>query len=115
MKVRVFHNVQRDEDGRRAGFDGYQADHGVNLVFEYDWPESDTDTALNRAFYLFNVGENDVATAYRARRLRSLSVGDVVAVGDAWFACDRAGWSPVNPPQVVNRPEPGSTPYVAER
>jgi hypothetical protein len=35
------------------------------------------------------------ALDYRARRNRSLSVGDVVVVGEQAFACDRVGWSPI--------------------
>lgn len=37
----------------------------------------------------------DWAQKYRKEHHRSLSVGDVVVIGEQAFCCDRAGWSPV--------------------
>lgn len=36
----------------------------------------------------------DWAIAYRANRHRSLSVGDVVVIGEQAWACDRLDWTP---------------------
>ena len=36
-----------------------------------------------------------LAQAYRERKLRSLSVGDVVRVGNRWFTVASAGWTEV--------------------
>lgn len=49
--------------------------------------------ALNHAFEEFNIGEGHLAQAYRARRLRSLSVGDVVMIDGRIYSCESAGWS----------------------
>lgn len=51
---------------------------------------------LEQLFEEFNVGEtSQVARAYRAKGLRSLSVGDVIVLDDevAWL-CGKAGWEP---------------------
>jgi hypothetical protein len=38
----------------------------------------------------------DWAIDYRANGHRSLSVGDVVVIGEQAYACDRAGWTAVS-------------------
>lgn len=52
---------------------------------------------LNQAFHELNVDEpaEDWAKSYRAERNRSLSVGDVVVVGELAYACQSVGWKPV--------------------
>lgn len=39
--------------------------------------------------------ESALAKQYRAKQLRSLSVGDVVAIGEMAFACESAGWEKI--------------------
>ena len=54
-------------------------------------------------------GQNLVtASQYRALRLRSLSVGDIVCVGRDLFACDRFGWKhlPIAPGMLRIWPSP---------
>jgi hypothetical protein len=83
-------------------FQPYEAGDVMHLAFEYSlpyrsgWDESDGDAAdlavCNEAFEWFNVGENDVATRYRAAGNRSLSVGDVVVIDGRAYGCGRVGW-----------------------
>jgi len=42
-----------------------------------------------------DAGGADLSRRYYERELRSLSVGDVVAVGEAGLAVGRVGWTPV--------------------
>lgn len=52
---------------------------------------------LDEAFQAFNVGTDadSVVARYRAAGNRSLSVGDVVQIGEYKFRCDRIGWTDV--------------------
>ncbi len=94
--VTVYHNISRDASfGLNATFSaasgkGYQArSHELVKVFEFDaaaLPGAENPDAVYRAFnvgddpgYASSAAEFDLAVAYRARDLRSLSVGDVVA------------------------------------
>lgn len=96
MKVTIYHNVDRDSSlglnqrlvrtTRSPGFrkKAEPKSHALVKVFEYEVDEfTRHQDELNRAFELFNIGKGSVSQAYRARRLRSLSVGDVVAFGPA--------------------------------
>lgn len=122
MRVKIFHNVQEacmrcgfpvrpdgpdrwrhltpdaDHealDTRPVGYDGYTPGHRMILVFETGAPDGeDPHATAERMFEMFNVGTCDTARAYRARNLRSLSVGDVVAVGDVRLAVARMGFTP---------------------
>jgi hypothetical protein len=85
-----------------AGFDGYQPGHAMVRVFETEVAGGeDPFKVAERMFEAFNIGNEypdhpdyDLACQYRARRLRSLSVGDVVAVGEAPLVVGRIGWKP---------------------
>jgi len=92
MLVRIYHNAARDPEGRNLGFFGYDPEHPMVLVFAYVSPETDSGKAIEQAFHTFNVGENMLATAYRQRKLRSLSVGDIVACDDTYYSCESLGW-----------------------
>lgn len=77
--------------------DSYDPTQTYELVYSYDTTRYDDDAdmaLLNVAWEEFNVDDpGSLGQAYRARRLRSLSVGDIVEVnGRAWM-CDRFGWS----------------------
>lgn len=104
MRVTIFHNEARDALGRPLGIlDGYQPGHPMREVFTYDAGEpAPLDQIAETAFMLFNVGDDPTfgtpdptAVAYRARNLRSLSVGDVVVIAGRAVACASHGWTPV--------------------
>ena len=88
-----------------ANFDGYKPGHPLVRVFEaeVEMPHGiDPQRVADWMFEAFNAPEEylqgklrDLAEAYRARQLRSLSVGDVVAVGEIPLACVSRGWEPV--------------------
>jgi hypothetical protein len=61
------------------------------------------DAILNLAFEAFNIGETGVAADYRARRLRSLSVGDVVEIDGRQYRCASLGWTRVPNEVRANR------------
>jgi hypothetical protein len=104
MRVTVYHNVARDSGGRRVNFDGYQQGHPLVPVFTYDIDLLGGGLAERRriaeaAFEAFNADpemlqgkQRQLAASYRERRLRSLSVGDVVRVGGIALACAPVGF-----------------------
>ncbi|MGL5824992.1 MAG: hypothetical protein ACRCYU_09275 [Nocardioides sp.] len=108
MKVTVLHNVARDGFGRPRGYDGYQPDHQLANVFDYETDLVAPLAVAEQAFHLFNVGDDPhfgtphpTAIAYRANQLRSLSVGDVLLLEDGAhgtpvaYACASVGWTPL--------------------
>jgi hypothetical protein len=109
--ITVFHNTTPDERGNlcKGMLDGY--DHGDALVPVFTTTtERAGGTAADMAtleeiFHLLNVGADpdfgtpdERAVAYRRNRNRSLSVGDVVAIGQRWYACARIGWAQITEP-----------------
>lgn len=70
------------------------------------------DRILNEAWRELNVDFPTTlwAKEYRAKRNRSLSVGDVVVVGEAAYAVARLGWQSVSLPRedCIYTPERGS-------
>jgi hypothetical protein len=115
MKVEIYHNISKNaffglnsvfekDDSAPHGHAKRQArnvaeQHELVKVFEYDAEELDG-MVLEGAFHRFNVGEDDFAQAYRARQLRSLSVGDVVVlhysepdISEAW-SVESVGFKP---------------------
>ncbi len=103
ITVTVFHNVARDGHGRPAGMlDGYQPSDPVVRVFTYqaDPAGRDPEQIAEDAFAICNghprdADGEDLSRRYYGRELRSLSKGDVVAVGEIGLAVARAGWTPV--------------------
>jgi hypothetical protein len=86
MKVSIYHNISRDAsfglnavfaDGGKRQAVSAEEQHQLVKVFEYDEPKF---TTLEAAFRRFNIEDDVIAGSYRSRRLRSLSVGDVVVV-----------------------------------
>ncbi|HEX5293943.1 MAG TPA: hypothetical protein VFX25_34135 [Streptosporangiaceae bacterium] len=129
ITVTIWHNVAFDGQGRHtAMLDGYQPGDPVVRVFAYQAsPGRPAEEIAEEAFAIFNdhpadAAGADLACAYYRRRLRSLSVGDVVAVvadGEVRLAVGKAGWSPVPGPLTEVRtsehgtrplPLPGSAP-----
>lgn len=107
MHVTVFHNVARGPDNRHINFDGYRPGQPLVPVFAYDVELLDGGMPellliAETAFEAFNVDPDllsdrrrELATRYRARSLRSLSVGDVLRLGDTALACDPVGFREV--------------------
>jgi hypothetical protein len=132
-RITVFHNISRDASfGLNTVFSSEQPfgsvketesrAHELVKVFEFDMDDllfTDESRYLgcqqvaDRAFRAFNIShepgvnvserERSVALAYRARRLRSLSKGDVLRFSDfdqpgtspLFYACASAGWDDV--------------------
>jgi hypothetical protein len=120
ITVTIWHNVAFDGQGRHvAMLDGYQPGDPVVRVFAYqaDPAGLTAEEIAEEAFAICNdhprdPGGADLACAYYGRRLRSLSVGDLVAVGDILLAVGRpAGWEPVTGPLTeVRTREHGTSP-----
>jgi hypothetical protein len=104
----IFHNVARDDEGRPVNFDGYRPGAPLVRVFEYDHPHpGQPERIAEAAFFLFNVdpgfmqpAEYEIGQRYRARQLRSLSVGDIVMVGQVALAVEPVGFRPVDGGQL---------------
>ena len=109
MTVRIFHNTTTDDSGRHVGYFGYEPDHTLTEVFAFQGTFATAEDAAERAFWLFNVGDDTRqpegahpdAVAYRSRGLRSLSVGDVVLAGDVALACASRGWTRISTPDAA--------------
>ena len=86
---------------RRIGDPATGYDEVFTCAAEFDFNSADSDRELlEQLFEMFNVGNPDqdpIVAAYRAKGLRSLSVGDVVVLDEevAWV-CRAAGWEPVD-------------------
>ncbi|QXN74357.1 hypothetical protein SEA_CAFASSO_142 [Gordonia phage Cafasso] len=96
LTVVIYHNRSRDN------FRGYQDDHRLVRVFDYQTKLRSPEAICEHAFMVFNAPEETLeiddfllAVGYRERELRSLSVGDVVVIGETAWACDRIGWKHV--------------------
>jgi hypothetical protein len=103
ITVSIWHNVALDDQGRHSAMlDGYQPGDPMVRVFAYQAsPGRTAEETAAEAYDTFNdhlrdSDGADLACAYYARRLRSLSVGDIVSVGEAALAVDRIGWTPVH-------------------
>ena len=74
--------------------------HELVWVFQYEaeWTgdRADPYALLNDAFERFNGGSGREDARYFGRKLRSLSVGDVVLIDGDAYSCDSVGWSPVH-------------------
>ena len=122
FRALVEHNETRDADGRPSGWQGYNAANAdLRRVFEleFDFPaledESEKELRLRACewlFGLFNTPDDMLTSAergwtarYRALRLRSLSVGDVIllsSAGGPWqaYAVEAEGFRPVSMPSL---------------
>jgi hypothetical protein len=107
VHVTVYHNVALGPDDHHINFDGYQPGQPLVPVFAYDVELLDGGMEellliAETAFEAFNADPDflpararDLATRYRARSLRSLSVGDVLRLGDTTLACAPVGFREV--------------------
>lgn len=94
--VTIWHNVHRDHAGVPVGFFGYETGHAMSPVFVYVAKHS----GPADAFRMFNAPEDyltpeelTITRRYRANRLRSLSVGDIVQAGQQFWVCESVGWT----------------------
>lgn len=101
ITVTVWHNARTGTAGRHpAFFDGYTPGDPMVRVFTYQTqprgraPEQiaeDAFAAFNADPEMLCGDQLDLAARYRSRRLRSVSCGDVVVVGEAALAVGRPG------------------------
>jgi hypothetical protein len=124
MRIRIFHNNARDEQGRHPAWErGFLAGDTVTEVFGYDVPVDELEPfAVEGVYDLFNIGHDpnygkpDIrALDYHAAGNRCFSMGDVVAVEDTgqptmWFACASSGWDQIDPPTIENVADHGTNP-----
>lgn len=98
--VTIYHNVNTDDEGRMTGYSGYRTGDAVTPVFTYAVSVNETNVA-EKAFAMFNSYPDEMHTSmdnlpmvkrYRANKLRSLSVGDLVQVGLFVYSCERSGF-----------------------
>ncbi|MBF6339804.1 hypothetical protein IU450_28515 [Nocardia abscessus] len=77
-------------------------------AYEYTVPAAKVwsdELMLERAFATFNghpqhLDDHAHADAWAAQRHRSLSVGDVVAIDNRYYACERFGWARIPSPRA---------------
>ncbi|WP_424534233.1 hypothetical protein ACOZ38_28480 [Sphaerisporangium viridialbum] len=121
ISVKVFHNLMFIQFSATRPYPGeYLAGDPIVQVFATTAPAgSDSCAVCEEVFHLLNVGDDPTfgtpdarAIAYRARGNRSLSVSDLVCVGDAWYACASTGFDPVPEPRIVSGGWAGSTPHT---
>ncbi len=100
VTVSVWHNVTRDSAGRPTGYFGFTPCDQMVKVFTYhtDVRGRRPEDIAEDAFAAFNDFPRDgegqaLARQYRARRLRSVSRGDMITVGEAALIVERAGFS----------------------
>jgi hypothetical protein len=104
IPVKVYLN--RNE--RESFMYGWSPGHPLELAAEYQSPYGDEIDGienapgiagiLNQTFRELNIDfpETDWGKDYRHRGMRSLSVGDVVVIGELAYACERVGWKCVS-------------------
>jgi hypothetical protein len=103
ITVTIWHNVAVDGQGRPTGMlEGYQPGDPVVRVFTYQAdPAGRTPEQIAEEAFAIGNGHpgdargEDLARRYYQRQLRSLSVGDVVAAGEAGLAVGRVGWTQI--------------------
>ncbi len=101
VTITLWHNIASGAHDRPTGLlDGYQPGHPMVRVFTYQTrPAGRSPEALaDEAFAIGNghpvdAAGQELSRRYYARQLRSLSVGDVVTIGEAPLAVARAGWT----------------------
>jgi hypothetical protein len=98
--------ITRDEAARAAEhlFRGYRPGDRITRICDYDVPAelgfTGPEAIAAQAFRMFNdMPEGDWEQAqtdrYYAQRHRSLSVGDIVVVGEVALSCEPQGWDQV--------------------
>lgn len=111
ITIQVLHNAARDEHGRNLGMlNGYTSGDPLIHVADLQVPASrDYRQTLEHTYTVLNVGDDpdfgpvdSGALQYRARRNRSLSIGDVLVLDGVGFAVASDGFVkvPLAPSQV---------------
>ncbi|MEV4116506.1 hypothetical protein [Nonomuraea sp. NPDC049695] len=80
---------------RTSRFSAWKLSDSMEKVFTFFIPADathDPELLLEEVFETFNIGQSALARDYFSRGLRTLSVGDVVAIGESAWACDSVGW-----------------------
>jgi hypothetical protein len=103
ITVTIWHNVACDAERRHiAMLEGYQPGNPMVRVFAYQADPAGrvAEQIAEEAFAICNdhpldARGQDLARRYYERELRSLSKGDVVAVGEIALAVASVGWTPV--------------------
>lgn len=112
MKIKIYLN---DGEDHFFGFENKFA-NSPELTMVHSFELSETEHAfvnglpgekgmlriLEWVFEEFNVGEGPQAKEYRAKMLRSVSVGDVVVIGEMAWACGSYGWDRITTEQLNN-------------
>ena len=108
MKVQIFLNEGR---GHFFGFKKFADVPELHKVFEFEFemPKSSfpatgnpVQDILHMCYTEFNVGGLlGKEQEYRARGNRSLSIGDVVIVGETAWACEDVGWKLVTTDELL--------------
>ena len=120
--ITTWHNVHQDEHGHlTAMIFGFTAGDPLVPVHQFsianELVPDDRLDLCESIFRLFNVGDDpeygapdEEAVTYRAQGNRSLSVGDVIQIGQHWFAVQYAGFAAVQAPAHLDgASQPGST------
>jgi predicted RecA/RadA family phage recombinase len=101
VKVRAYHNVAGDQG------EPYKPGDVLVPVAAWDVPAGQDPLCVAEGVYeLLNVGDDPdlgtpdkrlraIAVEYRERGNRSVSLGDVVCIGEEWFAVARGGFTRV--------------------
>lgn len=116
--VRAYLNEAQDPTGHLAMFDGYRPGDPLRLAFQTQIMASTIDLALcEQVFRTLNVGDDPElgepdprAVAYRKRGERSLSKGDVVRIGERWYACASYGFDAIPAPDTDYARHAGTIP-----
>ena len=117
--IRAYHNSE-------SRFLEYEPGQRIVPVFETYEPDADHDQLCSRMYELLNIGDDPSfgqpdprAIEYRARRNRSLSVGDVIQIGKEgdetpkFYAVSMSGFDSIaTPTHVVNVGRGGTTPLA---
>ena len=110
IRVRIYLNTTEVSGVPTGMLLGYQQGDDLTLALTTTIMASADDTTIcRRVFELLNVGDdperNTVidprVVAYRSEGHRSLSVGDVIAIADRWYAVDRVGFIRIDTPDCV--------------
>jgi hypothetical protein len=126
MRIVVFHNIATDDVGRSEAWLGYRPGHPLVPVYVLERleVEQSPSAVAEMIYHLLNVGDDPQfgiphpdAVAYRTAKNRSLSVGDVVLVGDEWWACASMGFERIEAPRwlAVGVGKHGTTPLESRR